>query len=217
MLQPSPQSYPPPPQSPSNNSTYTSSTSIDMGFPSSMFARSGVGKVIATNSSSTKSGGGPLSHLLGEDTSTDEEEVIPPVTSYSNSSTVPVSLIPPKPESELLKSRDLLIRDREVNIEPDDSIINSQNATTEEFEQYQPTSLPDPEDSPVPDWDSEQNHQRRFWARVMDQKRERRQELRLIEQKRQSSKKRSNKLHRLNNRLTSEIMIKKLVKPRLLR
>ncbi|MGB6595066.1 MAG: hypothetical protein WBE68_26490, partial [Candidatus Nitrosopolaris sp.] len=27
---------------------------------------------------------GPLSHLLGEDTSTDEEEVIPPVTSYSN-------------------------------------------------------------------------------------------------------------------------------------
>ncbi|MFY9869376.1 MAG: hypothetical protein WAK17_06635 [Candidatus Nitrosopolaris sp.] len=70
-----------------------------------------------------------------------------------------------------------------------DQNVNSQNAAPEEeeeFEQYQPTSLSDPEDTSIEmDWDSEENHQRRFWARVMDEKRERRQELRLIEQKRQ--------------------------------
>ena len=53
---------------------------------------SGIGQTTTTNSSSnvvTSRDGGPLSHLLGEDntnhTSTDEE-VIPSVTSYSNSS-----------------------------------------------------------------------------------------------------------------------------------
>jgi hypothetical protein len=92
--------------------------------------------------------GGPLSHLLGDNntnhTSTDEEEVIPSVTSYSNSPSpvvlVPTSLIPPKPEpfSEP-KPRDLfIIKDPEtemqVNIESNANVkyinqdVNSQNA-----------------------------------------------------------------------------------------
>src|SRR5215469_1626124 len=66
---------------------------------------SGVEQVVTTNTNSNSNviprDGGPLSHLLGEDTSTHEEEVIPSVTSYSNSPSpvVPVStsLIPPKP------------------------------------------------------------------------------------------------------------------------
>jgi len=79
--------------------------------------RPGVGKAVTTNTNwsansniVTSRDGGPLSHFLGEDTSTDEE-VVPSVTSYSNSPSpvVPTSL-KPEPFSES-KPRDLLIKD----------------------------------------------------------------------------------------------------------
>ena len=60
---------------------------------------SGTGQAVSTTNTNSNSNiviprdGGPLSHLLGEDTLTDEEEVIPPVTSYSNlPSSVPPTL-----------------------------------------------------------------------------------------------------------------------------
>jgi hypothetical protein len=102
--------------------------------------------------------------------------------------------IPPKVEA--FPDRNLFIKDPETEmqvniIESDtdvkyiskDQNVNSQNAAFEE--ELQP-SLSDSEDPPVAvDWDSEENHQRRFWARVMDEKRERRQELQLIERRQQ--------------------------------
>jgi hypothetical protein len=51
---------------------------------------SGTGQAVSTTNTNSNSNivihrdEGPLTHLLGEDTLTDEEEVIPPVTSYSN-------------------------------------------------------------------------------------------------------------------------------------
>ena len=90
----------------------------------------------------------------------------------------------------------------QVNIESDPSVksryidqdVNSQNAAPEEEErefkqlqQHQPqSSLSDSEISPITlgiDWD--QNWESRFWARIMDERRQRQQELLLIEQKRQ--------------------------------
>ena len=58
--------------------------------------------------------GGPLSHFLGEDTSTDEK-VIPSVTSYSNSPS-PVVQVPISPKQESFpepksKDPDLFIKD----------------------------------------------------------------------------------------------------------
>jgi hypothetical protein len=67
------------------------STGIDMNNTdgsSLLMARhgSGIGQAVITNSNSNviPRDGGPLSHLLCDDNSTDEEEVITPVTSYSN-------------------------------------------------------------------------------------------------------------------------------------
>jgi hypothetical protein len=62
---------------------------IGAGSPLLMARHSSGQAVSTTNTNSisninTPRDGGPLFHLLGEDTSTDEEEVIPPVTSYSN-------------------------------------------------------------------------------------------------------------------------------------
>jgi prefoldin subunit 5 len=147
-------------------------------------ASAGTGQATKSNAVSR----GPLSHFLGEDDSTDEE-VDPPVTTCSNSPTVPVSLIPPKPESP--KSRDLLIRDPEVNIEPDANIINvtTQNETTKEDEFEQPRSpLPGSENPPIVlgiDWDSDEIWERRFLRVVFEDKRERQQQLQLIQQQRQ--------------------------------
>ena len=50
----------------------------------------------------------------------------------------------------------------EESNQPQSSIRNSENQSTLGI-----------------DWDSEENHQRRFWARVMDEKRERQQQLQL--------------------------------------
>jgi hypothetical protein len=88
--------------------------------------------------------------------------------------------IPPN----LSKPRDLLIKD------PDDIITNViTRKAPEEFEQYRPQpQSPDPEDTPPItlaglDWDSDENWQRRFWARIMDEKRQREQDIRLLGQK----------------------------------
>ena len=78
--------------------------------------RPGVGKAVTTNTDwlansniAIPRDGGPLSHFLGHDTSTDE--VIPSVTSYSNSPSPVVPTSPkPKPFSES-KPRDLFIKD----------------------------------------------------------------------------------------------------------
>src|SRR5215831_10941086 len=82
---------------------------------SSLTTPSAVERVVTTNtnSDSIPRDGGPLSHLLGEDTSTDDEEVIPLVISYSSSPSpvVPV-LTPPKQEPfPEPKSKDLFIKD----------------------------------------------------------------------------------------------------------
>ena len=83
------------------------------------FHGSGTGQAVTnTNNSNsnvvTPRNGAPLSHLLGEDTSTDEEEIISvSVTPYSNSPSpvVPV-LTPPKQEPfPEPKSKDLFIKD----------------------------------------------------------------------------------------------------------
>jgi hypothetical protein len=80
---------------------------------------SGTGQAVTTTNNSnsnvvTPRNGAPLSHLLGEDTSTDEEEIISvSVTPYSNSPSpvVPV-LTPPKQEPfPEPKSKDLFIKD----------------------------------------------------------------------------------------------------------
>jgi len=99
----------------------------------------------------------------------------------------------------MFSSRDF-IKDPEteiqVNIESDantrkDQDVATQDETTEEeeFEQPQPQStLPDSENPLVAvaiDWDSDQNWQTRFWARIMDERRQRQQELLLLGQKRQ--------------------------------
>lgn len=90
----------------------------------------------------------------------------------------------------IMPSRYLLIKDPEVNIDPDDIIIdvNSQNETTEEEEQYhQPRStLPNSEDTPIGiDWDSDELWDRKFLKRIMDEKRERLQQLQLLGQRMQ--------------------------------
>lgn len=83
------------------------------------FHGSGTGQAVTTTNNSnsnvvTPRNGAPLSHLLGEDTSTDEEEIISvSVTPYSNSPSpvVPV-LTPPKQEPfPEPKSKDLFIKD----------------------------------------------------------------------------------------------------------
>ena len=88
----------------------TSKTGVSTG------VGSGTGQVVTTTSSNVVKprNGAPLSHLLGEDTSTDEEEIISvSVTPYSNSPSpvVPV-LTPPKQEPfPEPKSKDLFIKD----------------------------------------------------------------------------------------------------------
>ncbi len=77
----------------------------NVGSPTSMAqVHSGVGQANSSSNVVTPRDGGPLSHLLGEDNSTDEE-VIPSVTSYSNS---PSPVVPTSPKS---KPRDLFIKD----------------------------------------------------------------------------------------------------------
>jgi len=79
----------------------------------------------------TSRDGGPLSHFLGEDTSTDEE-VIPSVTSYSNSPS-PAVPTPPKPFSES-KPRDLFIKDPDLEEESEQMRVLS----PEEIENSKP-------------------------------------------------------------------------------
>jgi hypothetical protein len=89
----------------------------------------------------------------------------------------------------------LLIKDPEVNIEPDDIInqdVTTQNEAPEEeeFEQYhrsQP-SLSDPEDPSIKlgmDWDSDEVWERRFVWWVFDDKKRRYQHERMMEQEKQ--------------------------------
>ena len=81
--------------------------------------RPGVGKAVTTNTNWSANSnivilrdGGPLSHFLAEDTSTDEE-VIPSVTSYFNSPSpvVPVPISPKLEPFSESKPRDLFIKD----------------------------------------------------------------------------------------------------------
>jgi len=66
----------------------------------------------------------------------------------------------------------------QVNIESDVSInqyVTTQNAPEEGFEPRSP--LPDSE----VDWDSDENWQRRFWARIMEEKKQRERDILLME------------------------------------
>jgi|SRR5215831_1175536 len=78
---------------------------------------SGTAQAITTTNNSnsnvlTPRNGAPLSHLLGEDTSTDEEEIISvSVTHYSNSPVVPVPTPPKQEPFPEAKSKDLFIKD----------------------------------------------------------------------------------------------------------
>ena len=83
--------------------------------------RPGVGKDVTTNTNWSANSniviprdGGRLSHFLGEDTSTDEEEIISvSVTPYSNSPSpvVPVLTSPKQEPLPERKSKDLFIKD----------------------------------------------------------------------------------------------------------
>jgi predicted transcriptional regulator len=86
---------------------------------SSVLIDSGVGKAVTTNTNWSANSniviprdGGRLSHFLGEDNSTDDE-VIPSVTSYSNSPSpeVPVPTSPKQERFPEPKSEDLFIKD----------------------------------------------------------------------------------------------------------
>jgi len=94
--------------------------------------------------------------------------------SIITTTTLPAQAIPPKPEPELSKP-DLLIKDPQVNINPDD---NSQNAAPEEEREFiQPRSkpsLPDSEDPSVAiDWNPDEAWQTRFWVRIMEERKQR--------------------------------------------
>src|SRR5262249_32318696 len=103
-----------------DNASISIGVNINTGSPVLIDSRRPrVGKAVATNTNWSANSniviprdGGPLSHFLDEDTSTDEE-VIPSVSSYSNSPSpvVPVPTSPkPDPFSES-KPRDLSIKD----------------------------------------------------------------------------------------------------------
>jgi hypothetical protein len=173
------------------------STGIRMNIGAGSPLLSGIGQVTKSNANSNSNvvsrDGGPLSYFLGEDNanhaSTDEED------SYSNSqSSVPpasgsASAIPPKSEPLFIKDPET---EMQINIESGVKYINqyitTQDETTEEeeeFEQSQPRpSLSDSENpSVVSDWNPDESWQTRFWARIMDERRQRQQELLLLEQK----------------------------------
>jgi hypothetical protein len=71
-----------------NDADISTGIPMNIGAGPLLMARhgSGIGQAVITNSNFNviPRDGGPLFHLLGEDTSTDEEKFIPPVTSYSN-------------------------------------------------------------------------------------------------------------------------------------
>lgn len=161
-------------------------TGINSGIPikktdgSSLLSGTGLA-VTNSNPNVIPRHGGPLSHLLCE---VDED------TTVVNSSAYSIITNTTSPAPTIMPSRNLLIKDPEVNIDPDDIIIdvNSQNETTEEEEQYhQPRStLPNSEDTPIGiDWDSDELWDRKFLKRIMDEKRERLQQLQLLGQRMQ--------------------------------
>ncbi|MFZ0223268.1 MAG: hypothetical protein WAM42_16415, partial [Candidatus Nitrosopolaris sp.] len=147
--------------------TSLASTGIDMnntdGSPSSTARRySGVGKGIDTNSSSvTPRDGSPLLRFLRPDTD--------------------VNFTTPSSESLEAQESDASVMN-----------VNSQNETIEEeeFEQYHQSepALPNSEDPSIVlgiDWDSDQVWERRFIHYVMDDKKQRQQQLQLIERRQQ--------------------------------
>jgi hypothetical protein len=204
--------------------------------------RPGVGKAVTTNTNWSANSniviardGGPLSHFLGEYTSTNEEEVITPVTLPSPAAQEPTSELEPRDVVTSQPSADVEDIDFDDNSYPDSDPydiytdpdadaeydptydgdpsnllqqgwdsepetserriqttlrptrqleIQDQNAAPEEeFEQSQsqPSLL---SDSASVDWDSDETWQRRFF-KLMDERRRREKQIRLMDQKRQ--------------------------------
>ena len=149
--------------------------------------------------------GGPLKFFLNKIVSRTAVAAVAPTTEYNHSiPSNPVNLnpikadedlpnsnlhppapvstpsIPPKPEP--FPDRNLFIRDPETEMQV--NIIES-DINVKYISKDQNVNLQNADPPVAADWDSDENHQRRFWARIMDEKRERRQELQLIEQERQ--------------------------------
>jgi soluble cytochrome b562 len=138
---------------------------------------SGVGQAaISTNTNSSpvtsKEGGPLLSYFLDKDEDT---------TAVINPDSIPKSAKP---------SRDSSTKPKDP--ESDANVISQDEAPEEEeFEQYhqpQPQSSLSNSGKENPlgiDWDSEENWERRFWARAMEEREERRKELKLIQRRQQ--------------------------------
>jgi hypothetical protein len=171
-------------------------TGVDMnntGSPSSI-AQLGVGTKPTTSSNVvTPKNGGPLSHLLVNMT---DSPIEPTLSTITNSVTPPANPeeldFSDNPYPESYPNPDSHVDNMQVNIESDidDKYVIEETEeieeASEESNQPQPSIRNSENQSTLGiDWDSEENHQRRFWARVMDEKRERRQELQLIERRQQ--------------------------------
>lgn len=174
----------------------TISTGVDMNNTgsSSSIAQLGVGTKPTTSSNVvTPKNGGPLSHLLVNMTDSPIEPTLSTVTNSVTPPTNPEELDfsdNPYPESYL--NPDSHVDNMQVNIELDidDKYVIKETeeieVASEESNQPQSSIRNSENQSTLGiDWDSEENHQRRFWARVMDEKRERRQELQLIDRRQQ--------------------------------
>jgi hypothetical protein len=203
-----------------------------------------VGKAVTTNTNWSANSniviardGGPLSHFLGEYTSTNEEEVITPVTLPSPAAQEPTSELEPRDVVTSQPSADVEDIDFDDNSYPDSDPydiytdpdadaeydptydgdpsnllqqgwdsepetserriqttvrptrkleIQDQNAAPEEeFEQSQsqPSLLSDSSNT-LADWDSDKTWQRRFF-KLMDERRRREKQIRLMDQNRQ--------------------------------
>jgi hypothetical protein len=123
---------------------------------------SGTGQatITTTNSSSnvvTPRDGGPLSNLLGEDntnhTSTDEEEVIPPVTSYSN---LPSS-VPPTASMSLYPNTNIPSNFNPY-FNPYQNNINPQISKPETQESLEPKPQPQPQHQQYHDDNNDSNY-----------------------------------------------------------
>ncbi len=171
----------------------TISTGVDMNNTGSTSsnAQLGVGKSTTSYNVVTPKNGGSLSHLLVNMT----DSPIEPTLSITNSVTPTNSEeldFSDNPYPESYPNADSHVDNMQVNIESDidDKYVIKETEEIEEAseESNQPqSSIRNSENQSTLgiDWDLEENHQRRFWARVMDEKRERRQELQLIERRQQ--------------------------------
>ena len=119
---------------------------------------SGIGQNVSTTNTNSNSNviprdGGPLLHLLCEDNSTDEEEVIPPVTSYSN---LPSSV--PSIVSMSLYPNTNISSNFNPYFNPYQNNINPQISKPETQESLEPKPQPQPQHQQYHDDNNDSNY-----------------------------------------------------------